>query len=63
MVILFMTAVMPAIISITSLGHYTGNNTYYGFNEAVSAAPLWFYVTPVFIGGIAIFLILRKPVR
>ena len=50
---LFLTAAMPAIRSITgiaatdpSAGNYTS------YEEAMTTAPLWLYVVPVAVGGI-----------
>ena len=62
-VTLFMTAVMPVIITLTGFAHYTGNNSYPGFNEAVTTAPLWIYFIPILPAGATIIFIIRGRER
>lgn len=63
-VILFLTMVMPTIISFVGIAQAdpaVGNFT--GYEDALGASPLFFYFIPVIIAGLAIFFILRQPER
>ncbi len=63
-VILFMTAIMPTLLSLIGFAQadpLAGN--YSGYSYALGAAPLWLYLIPVAIGGIAVIVVLRSPER
>jgi len=60
-VMVILTAAMPAIKTFTDVAaNDTTTGNYAGYKEAAAAAPIWLYAVPLVVGGVGIFMVLRK---
>ncbi|MBU1067074.1 hypothetical protein KKE60_04775 [Patescibacteria group bacterium] len=60
-VVVILTAAMPAIKAFTDVAaNDTTVGNYAGYKEAAATAPIWMYAIPFLVGGVSIFMVLRK---
>lgn len=63
---LFMTAVMPTIIELIGFAQADpslAGGDYPAYEAALGAAPMWIYLIPILVAGIAVVLVLKAPER
>lgn len=60
-VMVVITIIMPFIKDMADIvANDTTVGNYAGYNEAGAAMPIWLYAIPVLVGGVSIFLRLRR---
>lgn len=59
--VLLVTVLMPFFQEMSLfVSNDTASGNYWGYRAAGTALPMFFYALPVLVGGIAVFLILRR---
>lgn len=61
---LLLTVIMPVITDMTDVAYNDPSAANYTeYRDAVGSAPLWLYAVPLLVGGVAVFVVIKRPER